>query len=493
MFTQGRIRVVALAIADVACISVVWAAVVYGYWLLGRGLENLGVNTSMGGYTPVDYWGFWPVVFVFPFFNALFELYHGNWMYPAIPLSPVEEMRRLVGSSLLTHLAVLAYLVLAYQTTQGCSRVVIVISGIFTAFAAQSFRNWIRWILLKLDIGQISVLLAGGREVAAQIVSILEGNPYLGVKVVGYFEGVNRFSENKRRQQWYEHELSAYGIQYLGSLRDIVPEARRRDIKILLASQDERFFRQQMEEFTSWFTYIEYLPTSNIFPIFGARAISLDGIGGLEMINQGRMKVKRLQKRMLDILLAVVASLLFLPAFMILPPLIKLTSRGPVFYRHRRLGKNGRPILIWKFRSMYEDADRRLKEMLSGNSVAAEEWNTGFKLMDDPRVTWLGRFLRKTSLDEIPQLINVFSGEMSFIGPRPIVEEEVKYYGEAYRIFSSVSPGITGLWQVSGRSDTGYVRRIALDTYYVLNWSPWMDLWILVRTVYAVLFMRGAC
>ena len=204
------------------------------------------------------------------------------------------------------------------------------------------------------------------------------------------------------------------------------------------------------------------------------------------------MVSKRFQKRVMDSVLATVAFLAFLPAFVLIPILIKLTSRGPVFFRHRRLGRGGREIRIWKFRSMYADSDARLKELLANNPDAAREWSETFKLAKDPRVTPFGRFLRKTSLDELPQLFNVFAGEMALIGPRPIIEKEIPYYGDSYGVFSSVRPGITGLWQVSGRSDTGYVRRVALDTYYVLNWSPWMDLWILVRTVYAVLFMRGA-
>ena len=113
-------------------------------------------------------------------------------------------------------------------------------------------------------------------------------------------------------------------------------------------------------------------------------------------------------------------------------------------------------------------------------------------MADDPRVTPLGRFLRKTSIDEFPQLFNVFAGDMALVGPRPIVEKEVHYYGSSYEMFASVKPGITGLWQASGRSDTDYPRRVALDVHYVLNWSPWMDIWILFRTVYAVVFMRGA-
>ena len=148
---------------------------------------------------------------------------------------------------------------------------------------------------------------------------------------------------------------------------------------------------------------------------------------------------------------------------------------------------------MWKFRSMYNDAAARLDAILKANPTAATEWNKNFKLKKDPRVTPVGRFLRKTSMDELPQLFNVFIGDMALIGPRPIVSEEIAYYGDAYDIFTSVKPGVTGLWQVSGRSSTDYERRVALDTYYVLNWSPWLDIWILRRTISAVSSMRGAC
>ena len=196
---------------------------------------------------------------------------------------------------------------------------------------------------------------------------------------------------------------------------------------------------------------------------------------------------------LLDKALAVVAFALLLPFFVIVPVLVKLTSPGPVFYRQKRLGKNGREIRVWKFRSMYVDADERLNRILAEDPKRKAEWEATFKLADDPRVTPLGRFLRKTSIDEFPQLFNVFTGEMALVGPRPIVEAEVPLYGRAYSTFSSVEPGITGLWQSSGRSGTDYPRRVALDVYYVLNWSPWLDLWIMKKTIGAVLFMRGAC
>ena len=470
MFTQGRIRVIALGIADMACISAVWTVIVLAYWRM------------VGGYAPSLYLDFWPVVPMFAVLNALLGLYHGSWMYPAAPLPPVEEMRRLMLSALILHLAVVTVLVMLFQTMQGYSRVVVGISGIMTAVLAQSVRNWARRALFNLHVGQIPVLLAGAGDVGRRVAEILKTDAYTGFQVVGYFNGVQEACA----------DLDVAGIPCLGSLKDIVPEAERRDVKILLACQDERLFRCQMKEFSAWFTYIEFLPTANAFPVFGSRAVTFDGLGGLEMVNQARKRVLRFQKWALDRILALVAFVFAIPFFVVIPLLVKLTSRGPVFYRQERLGRGGKPFRVWKFRSMYADADERLQRLIAENPAMADEWANHFKLSDDPRVTPFGRFLRRTSLDELPQLFNVLCGEMALIGPRPIVEGEVEYYGTSYETFSSVRPGITGLWQVSGRSDTDYDRRVALDTYYVLNWSPWLDIWILLRTVLAVLLMRGA-
>lgn len=492
MFTQGRIRVVALALADGLCVVSAWVVIAIGYKVLGALLRANGwPGCPWGGYDLVEYTRFLLVAVVFVCVNAAFDLYHGNWMYPSAPLSPVEEFRRLCLSSLLTHGGVIAYIAFAYQTTDShISRAVCVYSCLLTAAAAQSFRNWMRFALHRLDLGQIPVVLAGSGETMRQIASCLEGNAHAGVRIVGYFSGADKNAGVAGAAA--DRDLRCRGIPHLGTLRDIVPESRKRGVRILFACQDERLLRAQMNELAAWFTHIDYLPTDRTFPIFGARAVSFGGIGGLEMVNQGRMRAKVLQKSAMDWLFAFVAFVVFLPAFAIIPLIVKITSRGPVFYRHRRLGRNGRVFRIWKFRSMYVDADERLKTILASDPAAAAEWESSFKLKRDPRVTPFGRFLRKTSLDELPQLFNVFSGEMALIGPRPIIDDEVRYYGDAYKTFASVKPGITGLWQVSGRSDTDYAQRVALDTYYVLNWSPWLDLWILVRTAFAVLLMRGA-
>lgn len=462
--------------ADVVCVCLLWALVACGYWELGAVLRGMGLRSAIGGYDPVLYLSFWPVPLVFLALNAGMGLYQGSWLYPSAPLSPIEELRRLFGSSLLTHVGVIAYLGFAYQTTDGYSRVVVAASGLLVAFASQSFRNWMRAILFRMRLGQIPVVVAGDGQTACRLVRNLAADRYSGFRVVGYFANSQRLAD----------------IPCLGTLKDIVSRAKDMDIKILFACQDERLFRAQLDEYASWFTYIDYIPSARAFPIFGARPVSFDGIGGIEMVNQVRMKMKRVQKRVLDMACTIVAFVLSAPFFIAIAAMVKLTSRGPVFYRHARLGRNGEPIKVWKFRSMYADADGRLAQLLENDATAAEEWKANFKLAKDPRITRFGRFLRKTSLDELPQLINVLKGEMALVGPRPIVSAEVSYYGDSYKIFSSVKPGVTGLWQVSGRSDTDYARRVALDTYYVLNWSPWMDIWILIHTVYAVLFMRGA-
>ena len=220
-------------------------------------------------------------------------------------------------------------------------------------------------------------------------------------------------------------------------------------------------------------------------------ALSVPSPQVTELEDRGR--ALRLEKFLMDKALSLIIFICALPVFAILPVLIKLDSPGPIFYKAKRLGKRGRPIEVWKFRTMRKDADKILEQLLASDPKLADEFARTFKLEDDPRVTRLGRILRKTSLDELPQLLNVLGGNLALIGPRPIVEKEVALYGEHYETFASVKPGITGLWQCTKRSDVEeYDERVALDVYYVQNWSPWMDIWIVLKTICSVLFMKGA-
>ncbi|MEM3434110.1 MAG: sugar transferase, partial [Candidatus Methanomethyliaceae archaeon] len=169
-----------------------------------------------------------------------------------------------------------------------------------------------------------------------------------------------------------------------------------------------------------------------------------------------------------------------------------LDSPGPVLFRHRRLGLGGREFWCYKFRTMHVNAEEVLQKLLASDPALRAEWERDFKLRNDPRVTRVGRLLRRTSLDELPQIFNVLKGEMSLVGPRPIVEKEVPRFGLFASDYFSVRPGVTGLWQVSGRNDTGYEHRVRLESWYVRNWSLWLDLTVLIRTIGVVLARRGA-
>ncbi|NTJ41829.1 sugar transferase [Agrobacterium larrymoorei] len=197
-------------------------------------------------------------------------------------------------------------------------------------------------------------------------------------------------------------------------------------------------------------------------------------------------------KRSFDVTSAVLALLVLSPIFLMIMALVKFSDKGPAFYGHRRVGHNGRTFHCLKFRTMVMNGDEVLRQYLASNPEAADEWKATRKLKDDPRVTAIGTVLRKLSLDELPQLINIIRGEMSVVGPRPVVDEELNYYENAARYYLSTRPGLTGLWQISGRNDVSYKARVDFDTQYVQNWSMMQDMAIIVRTVPAVCMSRGS-
>lgn len=192
-------------------------------------------------------------------------------------------------------------------------------------------------------------------------------------------------------------------------------------------------------------------------------------------------------KRTLDITLGLTLLVLLAPLMLTVALLISMTSPGGVIFSQRRIGLMGRSFPCFKFRTMVANADVALQRHLENNPEAAREWGERQKLQYDPRITWFGQLLRRSSIDELPQLINVLRGDMSLIGPRPVVPAELDRYGEFHRDYLSTRPGITGIWQVSGRSRRTYRDRVALDRYYVRRWSIWVDLWILFKTIPAVL------
>jgi exopolysaccharide production protein ExoY len=192
-------------------------------------------------------------------------------------------------------------------------------------------------------------------------------------------------------------------------------------------------------------------------------------------------------KRLVDVVVASAALVLVSPLLLLIPLLIKLTTGGSVFFVHRRVGFNGRGFNCYKFRTMMPHAEDMLQRHLSGDPQAAQEWTANQKLKHDPRILFFGNMLRKSSLDELPQLFNILRGDMSCVGPRPVVADELRRYGPASSEYLKARPGLTGLWQISGRSTTEYSHRVLLDTQYVQTWSLARDAWIMLRTIPAMI------
>ena len=198
-------------------------------------------------------------------------------------------------------------------------------------------------------------------------------------------------------------------------------------------------------------------------------------------------------KRAIDILLSIAAIIFLLPVWLLIAFAIKIESKGPVIHKTRRLGKNGTFFIKYKFRTMIPNGEEVLQRLLKSNPKLREEYEANYKIRNDPRVTRVGKFLRKTSLDELPQFFNILKGEMSLVGPRDIIPPELEqHYGHCKEKFLSVKPGLTGLWQVSGRSKLPYEKRVELDMYYIDHRSLWLDLKILLKTIPAVIKGEGA-
>ena len=215
----------------------------------------------------------------------------------------------------------------------------------------------------------------------------------------------------------------------------------------------------------------------------------MNNVGSTDIVDNEKVSLYSITKKIMDLVLSFIGLILLIPVFLILAILVKLDSKGPVFYAHTRKGKNRSDIKIYKFRTMYSNSDEIFE---SFSDEQKEEYYKNFKLDNDPRVTKIGDFLRRTSLDEIPQLINVLKGDLSLVGPRPIVEKEICKYGQYADKLFSVIPGITGYWQSHGRSDTSYEERIEMDMYYIDNRSILLDIKIMFKTVISVIKKEGA-
>ena len=445
--------------------------------LVLAGVLSVGFRHLLdGGFNPAVYAPLWPVA-------GLFVLVYGLvGLYPGVGLAPAEELRRLTLATTLVYL-VLGAGTFLFKEGDAYSRAVFLGAWVFSVVLVPLGRALVRHLFAKKKWWGYPVIVLGAGKTGLMVVRALLRQPGLGLKPVAVLDDDP------------EKHGALEGVPVVGGVELAPVLARELGIRhaiVAMPGVPRSKLLALLEQYGGVFPHLILIPDLFGFSSLWVSARDLGGVLGLEVRQRLLLPGARFVKRAIDLFVALAGGLLISPLLILIALFVKLDSPGRVFYGHTRIGQGGRKFKAWKFRSMVEDADRALEEYLAKRPDLREEWERDHKLKNDPRVTRVGRILRKLSLDELPQLWNVIKGEMSLVGPRPIVQEELTKYGDKGALYLKVKPGMTGLWQVSGRNDTSYKERVELDVYYVRNWSIWLDLYILARTVWVVIFGKGA-
>ena len=383
--------------------------------------------------------------------------------------------------------AVTSIIILLYiaRIAGSTSRMFIAVFWILSFILLIVFRYIVKKILEKYQLLQIPVLIIGAGKTAELLVQGIKNDASIGYKIIGLLE------DNKVE----EGILENYPV--LGKFSDAEQVITKYNIKhvfIAAPGLEQGKLTKLIYKVQPLVKSMGVIPNLVGVPMGGIEAESLfnEKLMLLRLKNNLARPINRWIKTIFDYVLTISGTIAISPILIVIALWIYKDSPGPVIFKHRRIGKNGKEFNCYKFRSMCVDAKERLEQLLANDPEARAEWEKDFKLKNDPRITKSGAFLRKTSLDELPQIFNVLKGEMSLVGPRPIIRDEMIRYGEYIDDYLMVKPGITGMWQVSGRSDTGYKERVQLDSWYVRNWSVWLDLMLLWRTMKIVIKCKGA-
>jgi Undecaprenyl-phosphate galactose phosphotransferase WbaP len=419
---------------------------------------------------------YWPYL---PIFIIVFQIQH---LYPGVSLAPSEEMRRFSIGSIMVYAGIILARTIEKAGWDSINTAFL-ISFVFSTLILLAARSVTHLFLNKTKLGGIPAVIYGTGSTGKLVVDCLLGSIRTGYVPVLMLDD-NPLGDDEYRGVPVIHDTTAG------------PEVvKRYNIKMAIVATpelDSGRLKLLLNTSVSAFRYNVLIP--NFFSISNIwmSVRDFNGVLGIETSHKLRLDWNLAIKRFFDLAIVISGGLFLLPFLLIVALLIKINSPGPVLYKHKRLGRNGQYFYAYKFRSMAADAEQKLQKLLESDPAAKEEWEKNRKLQNDPRVTGFGKFLRRTSIDEFPQLVNILKGEMSLVGPRPIVDEEVEKYGEDFSRIFSIRPGLTGLWQVSGRSDTNYYERVAYDAYYLQSWSIWLDLWIIFKTFGVVLVGKGA-
>lgn len=410
--------------------------------------------------------------------------YAWRGLYPGVGISPVQELQRLSVSTSVVFLLLTAFSFWA-RVGHSYSRLVLAFAWLFSLMTVQAGRWLVRIIGVRWGVWGEPVAVIGYGDQGQQIVHYLSRKLRLGLRPVLVIDGFGTIDENTRPIpiiHWVSHEMNLLrkklkGIQTAVLIASEVPKGLQEAII------DHGYFG---------FKRLIIIPDLKGIGSMGVITQDLEGVLGLEVRQNLLHPWQRIIKRTLDIFLVVLVLVLLFPVLLLIAALIRLDSPGNAFYSQDRIGHNGRHFKLWKFRTMIVDAEKVLNQFLEKNPQMRLEWDATQKLKDDPRLTRMGRILRKLSLDELPQLYNILVGDMSLVGPRPFLPEQMQLYGNAYKLYIRVRPGLTGLWQVSGRNSTTFMERSQWDEYYVRQWSIWLDIYILLRTIWVVIRHDGA-
>lgn len=406
-----------------------------------------------------------------PFILIIFILVYAiRGLYNVVGISPVDELRHLFNTTSIVFVLFMATS-FVLRTVTMYSRLIIAFTWVFAIVIMQINRWLTRIISRKLGVWGAPTIVIGNGPLASEIETYLLQNVRLGFLPVGMIDGKKPL--NQADEVYIKNNRIDTAVI-------VIPEVNIQNQKYFTGCRKRLFNNIILISSLGWISSL------------GVKPIDLEGRLGFEINNNLSWTSKRAMKRGMDLVIAIICILLCLPVFFLIAAAIKLDSSGKIIYRQIRIGRHGRQFKIWKFRTMYLNADKILNEILGSDTLLKAEWEATQKLKDDPRITRVGKFLRKWSLDELPQLINVLRGDMSIVGPRPITTDEINHYKNSIEFYKIVRPGISGMWQVSGRNDTTYDFRVKMDEYYIRNWSPWLDIYIILRTIGVVIFRRGA-
>jgi Undecaprenyl-phosphate galactose phosphotransferase WbaP len=424
----------------------------------------------------ITYWPYLPVFVVF---------FWAVGLYPGASQAPAEELKKLSTSSFLVYGGILLSRYVEDKEFDPISAAFI-ISFILSLPGLLIGRSVMRTILFVTRLGGIPAVIYGAGDTGRAVVDRLLEN-----KNAGYVPVLILDDDPSKGTEYHGVPI----IHDTGAGPEIVRRFRIRMAIVAMPSVNRRTLDRVINNSVSAFRYNVLIPEFFKMTNIWMSVRDMGGILGFGTSYRLNMFWNLAFKRFMDIFLTICGGLLILPLLLIIALIIKLTSPGPVLYVQERLGQHGKKFKMYKFRSMIIDAEKALENLLRDFPDLRMEYETHRKLKNDPRITKIGKILRKTSMDEFPQLLNILRGEMGLVGPRPILEDELPRYGEDFKRNYSVRPGLTGLWQISGRSDSGmdfFKAHISFDTYYLQSWSMWLDLWILYKTFGVVLKGRGS-